>query len=135
MTGNVAQVFVTDDEWMSALRASFAALRPGGHLVFEVRHPAREAWREWNREESRRRVDVAGIGTVETWVELTEVQLPLVAFRWTFVFEADGSVLTSESTQRISFWSTRKVRRASGRVVDPQVLVITPAPRPPSPTC
>ena len=29
MTGNVAQVFVTDDEWMSTLRASFATLRPG----------------------------------------------------------------------------------------------------------
>ena len=33
-------------------------------------------------------------------MELTDVQLPLVAFRWTFVFEADGSVLTSESTLR-----------------------------------
>jgi SAM-dependent methyltransferase len=100
MTGNVAQVFVTDDDWMSTLRASFAALRPGGHLVFEVRDPVREAWRDWNREESHRRVDVAGIGTVETWVELTGVQLPLVAFRGTFVFEVDGSVLTSESTLR-----------------------------------
>jgi len=98
MTANVAQVFVTDDEWMSTLRASFAALRPGGHLVFEVRDPSREAWREWNREESHRRVDVADIGTVETWVELTTVQPPLVAFRSTFVFEADGLVLTSEST-------------------------------------
>ena len=28
------------------------------------------------------------------------MQLPLVAFRWTFVFDADGSVLTSESTLR-----------------------------------
>jgi hypothetical protein len=69
-------------------------------IVFEVRHPAREPWREWNREESHRRVDVADIGPVETWVELTEVELPLVAFRWTFVFEADGSVLTSDSTLR-----------------------------------
>ncbi|HWI04276.1 MAG TPA: class I SAM-dependent methyltransferase, partial [Acidimicrobiales bacterium] len=100
MTGNVAQVFVTDVEWMSTLRASFAALRPGGYLVFEVRHPAREPWREWSREESHRRVDVGEIGTVESWVELTSVQLPLVGFRWTFVFEADGSVLTSESTLR-----------------------------------
>lgn len=98
MTANVAQVFVTDDEWTLTLRASFGALRPGGYLVFEVRDPSREAWLEWNREQSRRRVDIADIGTVETWVELTRVQLPLVAFRSTFVFEADGSVLTSEST-------------------------------------
>ena len=97
MTANVAQVFVTDEEWMSTLRASYAALRPGGYLVFEVRDPAQEAWREWNPEESNRRVDVADIGTVETCVEVTRVQLPLVTFRWKFVFEADGSVLTSES--------------------------------------
>lgn len=48
MTGNVAQVFLTDEEWLSTLLASHAALRPGGFLVFEVRNPAREAWREWN---------------------------------------------------------------------------------------
>ena len=100
MTANVAQVFITDDEWMSTLRATSAALRPGGYLVFEVRDPSGKAWLEWNRQNSHRRVDVAGIGTVVTWVELTRVQLPLVAFRWTFVFEADGSVLTSESTLR-----------------------------------
>ena len=43
MTGNVAQVFVTDEEWMATLRACRDALRPGGRLVFEVRDPAKEA--------------------------------------------------------------------------------------------
>jgi SAM-dependent methyltransferase len=98
MTANVAQVFLTDAEWMATLRASFAALRPGGSLVFEVRDPAREAWLEWNREASHRQVEIADVGTVETWVELTDVRPPLVSFRWTYVFEADGSVLTSDST-------------------------------------
>jgi len=28
------------------------------------------------------------------------VKLPLVTFRWTFIFVADGSVLTSDSTLR-----------------------------------
>jgi SAM-dependent methyltransferase len=35
MTGNVAQVFLTDADWALALRAIGAALRPRGHLVFE----------------------------------------------------------------------------------------------------
>jgi hypothetical protein len=30
MTGNVAQVFLTDDDWARALGAVRAALRPGG---------------------------------------------------------------------------------------------------------
>ena len=100
MTGNVAQVFVTDDEWAATLRGVHAALRPDGHLVFETRDPAREAWREWDRDRTYQRVDVPGVGVVESWVEVTDVRPPLVTFRGTFVFGRDGAVLTSESTLR-----------------------------------
>lgn len=100
MTGNVAQVFLADDEWLATLRAARAVLRLGGHLVFEVRDPARKAWTEWTPERSYRRFDLAGVGAVESWVELTDVTLPDVSFRWTFVFEDDGQVLTSDSTLR-----------------------------------
>lgn len=100
MTGNVAQVFVTDEEWMATLRACHDALRPEGRLVFEVRDPDREGWKAWNREQSYKMIDAPGIGAVESWVELMNVQLPLVSFRYTFVFRKDGSVMTSESTLR-----------------------------------
>ena len=49
MTGNVAQVFLTDDDWSAALRGVRGALRPGGYLVFEVRDPSKEAWLSWDR--------------------------------------------------------------------------------------
>ena len=52
MTGNVAQVFVADEDWASTLAHVHAALRPGGRLVFETRDPARKAWLQWNRESS-----------------------------------------------------------------------------------
>jgi SAM-dependent methyltransferase len=100
MTGNVAQVFVTDAEWAATLRAAHAALRSGGHLVFETRNPARQGWREWTRDQSYRRVELPEIGAVETWVELTGVSRPLVSFRSIFVFDRDGTVLTSDSTLR-----------------------------------
>jgi ubiquinone/menaquinone biosynthesis C-methylase UbiE len=100
MTANVAQVFVTDDDWTATLGAARRLLRAGGALAFEVRDPAREAWKDWDRERSYRRVELAEAGAVETWVEVTEVELPLVSFRWTFRFEADGAELTSDSTLR-----------------------------------
>ena len=100
MTANVAQVFLTDWAWEETLRAVRGAMNPRGVLVFEVRDPAREGWREWNRQQSYRRIDVAGVGGVQTWTELVEVRLPLVAFRTTFVFEQDSAVLTSDSTLR-----------------------------------
>jgi SAM-dependent methyltransferase len=100
MTGNVAQVFVDDEAWAATLRAIHRRLRPGGHLVFETRDPARQAWLEWNREESWSRKDIEGVGVVESWVDLLSATGSLVSFRWTFRFEADGSVLTSDSTLR-----------------------------------
>jgi SAM-dependent methyltransferase len=100
MTGNVAQVFLTDQEWEVALSAAYAALRPGGRLVFETRDPEREGWHEWTRARSYRRVITRDHGVVATWVDLTEVSPPFVSFRTTFVFETDNSALTSDSTLR-----------------------------------
>jgi len=100
MTGNVAQVFVTDGEWAAALRAVRQALRPAGRLVFESRDPARKAWLEWTREQTYRRVVIPDAGPVQTWTELTGAGQDLVSFQMTFVFERDGAVLTSGSTLR-----------------------------------
>ena len=98
MTGNVAQAIVDESDWDATLRGVHGALRPGGHLVFETRDPAREAWREWH-DESHEIAEIDGVGTVEHWGQLTEVRLPLVTFRWTFLFP-DGEALTSDSTLR-----------------------------------
>jgi 2-polyprenyl-3-methyl-5-hydroxy-6-metoxy-1,4-benzoquinol methylase len=98
MTANVAQVFVADEAWRTMLRTTYDVLRPGGHVVFETRDPARQVWREWTREESMTVADVPGEGRVESWVEVTDVSGELVTFRSTLVFE--DSTITSESTLR-----------------------------------
>jgi SAM-dependent methyltransferase len=100
MTGNVAQVFITDEDWASTLQAARSALHPGGRLVFETRDPAAKAWREWNRENSYKHTVIPGVGGVRTWVELVDVDGDILSFRWTFVFDADGAQLTSDSTLR-----------------------------------
>jgi ubiquinone/menaquinone biosynthesis C-methylase UbiE len=100
MTGNVAQVFTSDEEWAGALGAVQGALRPGGRLVFESRDPAGKAWLEWTRDQTYRRVVIPGTGPVETWTELTGTSGSLVSFRMTFAFGSDGAVLTSDSTLR-----------------------------------
>ena len=100
MTGNVAQVFVTDAEWAATLRAGHAALRPGGRLAFETRDPAAKAWLEWTRDRSYKRIVVPDLGGVQSWFEVLDVSGDLVSFRGTVVFESDGAVLTSDSTLR-----------------------------------
>lgn len=100
MTANVAQVLLTDEAWLATLLGIQAALRPGGHLVFEIRNPARRAWETWTASSSRRRADVPGTGEVEGWVEVTDVALPLVSFRWSYWFARTGETLVSDSTLR-----------------------------------
>jgi len=100
MTANVAQAIVDPTAWQETLRGAYEALRPGGRLVFETRDPAARAWEEWNRDASYAETRIPGVGVVESWVEVTDVRWPMVTFRWTYVFGADGGVLTSDSTLR-----------------------------------
>lgn len=126
MTGNVAQVFLTDDEWTSALAGARAALRDGGRLVFETRRPADRAWERWAAEPGPVVRNVPAVGPVEQRLEVTDIEAPLVSFRHTFSF-ADGLVLTSRSTLRfreldeierdlaVAGFALREVRDAADR--------------------
>lgn len=119
MTANVAQAIIDPQTWHNTLRAVHEAVRPGGHLIFETRDPARRAWDEWTRENSYRVTEIPGVGSVESSVQLIALSWPLVTFRWTYRFAGDGQVLTSDSTLR--FREREEVQRdlaAHGYVVD-----------------
>jgi len=127
MTANVAQVFLTDEAWVATLRGIHAAVRPGGRLVFETRDPAVEAWRRWTRDATFVRVDLPGLGVIETWNDILEASGQLVTFRDTTVFTSDGTVIESDSTLRFrgrseieqslveSGWRVDEVRDAPDR--------------------
>jgi hypothetical protein len=125
MTANVAHVFLTDEDWAATLGGVPAALRPGGHLVFEVRNPTGRAWERWTRENTYQSLDVPGVGRVETWWDLGEVNGPLVSYRRTYVFAADGTTLVSDSTRR--FW-TREEIEDSLRAADYTLAEVRDAP-------
>lgn len=99
MTGNVAQVFLTDADWSRTLQGIRGVLREDGHLVFETRRPADRAWERWAADtESLTRV-VPGVGEVVRRGKVTEIAPPYVSFEYTFGFP-DGSVVSSASTLR-----------------------------------
>jgi ubiquinone/menaquinone biosynthesis C-methylase UbiE len=99
MTGNVAQVFLTDTEWTHTLAGIHRALRPGGRLVFESRDPARRVWEEWIRDWTPKRLELAGGGVVESWAKVTRVDGPLVTFVGATTLP-DGAVVPTSSTLR-----------------------------------
>ncbi len=100
MTGNVAQVFLEDSDWAAVLEGAFAALRPGGRLVFETRDPSRKAWEAWTPEKTRTRLDIPGVGLVEQWYDIVEAKGDIVTFTSTFKFASDGATIESSSTLR-----------------------------------
>jgi ubiquinone/menaquinone biosynthesis C-methylase UbiE len=100
MTANVAQVFLTDDDWSATLRGIRGALGPRGMLVFETRDPLRRAWEQWTPDLTRTVVDIPGVGVVESWEEVTKVDGSLVTFRSMTAFRRDDVVLESTSTLR-----------------------------------
>lgn len=96
MTGNVAQVFLTDEQWLATLRAVHDALAPLGYLVFETRIPERRAWEEWAKWGSST-YHVEGVGTVRDVFEVVDVQEPYVTVRSDNTLP-DGSIVPNEST-------------------------------------
>ena len=100
MTGNVAQVFITDQSWESNLQAICKALSSNGHLVFEVRDPDQKAWEDWTPEKTTSQKDVENIGLVEGFCEVQEIINDTVTFIWTYNFKDQNEVFKSESVLR-----------------------------------
>ncbi|MGH3352375.1 MAG: class I SAM-dependent DNA methyltransferase [Nocardioides sp.] len=96
MTGNVAQVFVSDADWSDTLTAVHAALRPGGWFVFEARRPEARAWEGWNI--ASMSVDLPDGRVAVVARTVTVVDLPLVTFEASTT--VGDEILKSTSTIR-----------------------------------
>jgi SAM-dependent methyltransferase len=90
MTGNVAQVFVSDEDWYATLRAIRTCLRPGGWFVFETRRSEVRDWETWDLAPSP--VAMPDGRTAVVSCTVTEVALPLVTF--------EGSTAIGEEIMR-----------------------------------
>ncbi|HEY5784983.1 MAG TPA: class I SAM-dependent methyltransferase [Microlunatus sp.] len=109
MTGNVAQVFVSDEDWYATLRAIRACLGPGGWFVFETRRPEVRDWENWDLAPSP--VVMPDGRTAVVSCTVTEVELPLVTFEGSTTI--DEEVLRSTSTLR--FRERRELEHDLGR--------------------
>ncbi len=117
MTGNAAQVFLTDEAWLETLVAIRERLRPGGWFVFETRRPEARAWEQW-AEPHEAGQTFPGLGLVVERRTFVRVDLPLVTFGGEYEFP-DGSTVPSESTLRFrDDAENRSLLDRAGFVVD-----------------
>lgn len=73
MEGHVAQYFLTRADWEAVLSHAFSALRPGGHLAFEVRNPAALELDDWDPESTRETQPHPDGGEFTSWLEIVKV--------------------------------------------------------------
>lgn len=100
MTANVAQVFLTDEDWLDTLHAVHRCLRLGGRLVFESRDPEARAWEGWTKDATYSTAEIAGEGRVVEWVQLESVEGEIVNFTGVTIFGSDGTRVSEASTLR-----------------------------------
>jgi hypothetical protein len=98
---SVLDEHLSDTAWSSALVACRKVLRPEGHLLFGARDPAGRPWSQWNESSTFERVEIAGVGVVRDWLEVTDEGPHHFTFRWTFVFERDGTTIEWNATFRV----------------------------------
>lgn len=96
MTGHAFQCLVTDHDLLASLPAIRAALREGGHFVFETRHPQAREWQGWNPSRARDVTDPAG-RALRVWYQVESVTGDVVTFTGTTA-TPDGTVLRVDRT-------------------------------------
>ncbi|TDS85445.1 class I SAM-dependent methyltransferase [Nesterenkonia aurantiaca] len=73
MEGHVAQYFLARADWEAVLGHAFRALKPGGHLAFEVRNPAALELDAWDPESTRETQPHPDGGEFTSWMEIVRV--------------------------------------------------------------
>jgi SAM-dependent methyltransferase len=109
MTSHVAQFFVTDRAFATALADLSRVVRPGGRLIFDSRDPADRRWEKWNPVDALRIVDLPDGGWCRMWPTGTSVVDGAVSGTQHYEF-ADGD--RRESTATLRFRTEPELRSA-----------------------
>ncbi len=95
MTSHVAQFFLEDKEWQEMLEAAHHALKPGGHIVFDIRRLTNPPFPGWPTEDNRRKFENIAAGPVEWWFKLLSVENKRVRYELHYFFVYSGEEVVS----------------------------------------
>ncbi|MEU4162141.1 class I SAM-dependent methyltransferase [Actinoplanes sp. NPDC026670] len=119
LTGHVAELMVTDEEWSGALHALRDSLLVDGRLILDSRDPAARPWQRWDRAGTERPIVLSDGSSVIAWTEsvpAADERTVSVVHHYLF---PDGLELTSTAVHRFRDETTlRDTLRAAGFRVD-----------------
>jgi SAM-dependent methyltransferase len=106
MTGHAFQCLLTDDDQRALCQTIAVHLAPGGTFVFDSRNPAREEWRGWVPDKTRRRFVHPELGEIEAWHDVRFDHGTEIA-TYDTIYRASGSEWLA--TSRIRFASKDEI--------------------------
>lgn len=118
MTGHVAQFVVSDEQWLSTLRALRRSLVADGRLIFDSRDPVARAWVTWDPVGSRRPVVLPDGRVVETWMDVDFLGDGTVTVTRHYVFTHSDELTSSDTLRFRSESELRTTVEAAGFDVD-----------------
>jgi SAM-dependent methyltransferase len=95
MTGHVAQFFLDDASWKTALSSIYKALKPGGYVAFESRNPNVQPFAGWPTKEAHQELYDPLAGKIEWWHEMLDVQDGHVKYEIYYLFVEPQEELVS----------------------------------------
>ncbi|CAG9432171.1 Cypemycin N-terminal methyltransferase [Providencia alcalifaciens] len=96
LSGHAFQVFLTQEQRISALQAMQRHLTADGSIVFDSRNPAVEEWREWTPELSRESLTTQEFGEVTLWNDVAELN-GIVRYQTFYQQGENGPIFRAES--------------------------------------
>ena len=100
MTGHAFQTLLAPEDQRAALRTIAAHLAPEGRFIFDTRNPAREEWREWTPESSRRTLLDPQLGKIEAWNDVgQDVATGIVTYETHYRVIATGRMISAAQSQ------------------------------------
>ena len=97
MTGHVAQFFLEDESWRSALASIHKALTPGGHIAFESRNSLVPTFAGWPTSTARKKLHDPVAGDIEWWGEILEKKGNKVRYEIHYLFANSGAEVVSRN--------------------------------------
>jgi SAM-dependent methyltransferase len=108
MTGHVAQFYLGDAQWLTALKSIYQVLPLGGYFAFESRNPNVQPWvkkdqsnnTDWYAPNFHKKVNDPIEGEIEYRSKLLKVEGELVLSEGCYFFPATGEEIVSRNELR-----------------------------------
>lgn len=107
MTGHVAQFYLNDEEWYSALNTIHTSLLSGGHFIFESRNPLVPTFGSWPTLKSPSMTTDSIAGKVKWWANILEKKDNKISYEIHYLFLNTHEELVSKN--ELTFRSNQEI--------------------------